>query len=84
MVPNSHTHMNDILGNPGKSGHLCNQDTFGGPKGVRITQGPLYIHTYVRTNADHGLYILRFTYVTNTHTAHWNTCPAMTTDTSQC
>ena len=45
MVPNSCTHMNDILGIPVKSGHLCNQDTFGGPQGVHITQVPLYCIT---------------------------------------
>jgi hypothetical protein len=33
-------------GNPGKSGHLCNQDTFGGPQGVRIIQVPLYTCTF--------------------------------------
>ena len=33
--------MNDILGQPWKSGHLCNQDTFGGPQCVRIVQVPL-------------------------------------------
>ena len=32
-------------GNSGKSTHLCNQDTFGGPQGVHITQVPMDIHT---------------------------------------
>ena len=30
MVPNSHTYW----GSPGISGHLCSQDTFGGPPGL--------------------------------------------------
>ena len=50
--------MNDMLGgNPGKSGHLCNQDTFSGPQGVRIIQVPLYTTigpqgSYVCTRTD--------------------------------
>jgi hypothetical protein len=41
MIPNSHTHMNDVLG-----AALENQDTFGGPQGVRITQGLLFYPSF--------------------------------------
>ena len=34
-------------GNPGKSGHLCNQDTFGGPQGIHIAQLQISHYTYV-------------------------------------
>ena len=37
MVPNSHTHMNDILGQPWKIRTPLSSGHFGGPQGVHIT-----------------------------------------------
>ena len=45
MVQNPHKYVRIWMtywSNPGNSGHLYNQDTYGGPQGVCITQITLY------------------------------------------